>query len=222
MGEVHEGICGTHQSAPKMKWLLHRAGFYWPTVMTDYFRYYKGCEECQRFGNIQLVPATMLHPIIKLWPFHGWGLDFIGQIHPPSSEGHRFVLVATNYFTKWTEAVRLKNMTHKEVIEFITEHIIHRLGIPQTLTTDQGTSFMSKEVRDFAELYKIKLLKSSLYYAQANDQAKSSNKTLIKVIKKKIKENPRRWHEVLSEALWTHRISRHGVTKVTPFEIVYG
>jgi hypothetical protein len=41
MGEVHEGICGTHQSAPKMKWLLRRAGFYWPTMMTDCFRYYK-------------------------------------------------------------------------------------------------------------------------------------------------------------------------------------
>jgi hypothetical protein len=52
MGEVHEGICGTHQSALKMKWLLHRAGFYWPTMMTDCFRYYKGYEECQRFGNI--------------------------------------------------------------------------------------------------------------------------------------------------------------------------
>jgi hypothetical protein len=81
---------------------------------------------------------------------------------------------------------------------------------------------MSKEVRDFAELYKIKLLKSSSYYAQANGQAESSNKTLIKLIKKKIKENPRRWHEVLSEALWAHRISRHGATKVTPFELVCG
>jgi hypothetical protein len=113
-------------------------------------------------------------------------------------------------------------MTHKEIIEFITEHIIHRFSIPQTLTTDQGTSFVSKEVREFAELYKIKLLKSSPYYAQANGQAESSNKTLIKLIKKKIKENPRRWHEVLSEALWEHRISRHGATKVTPFELVYG
>ena len=78
------------------------------------------------------------------------------------------MLVAMDYFTKWTEAVPLKNMTHKEVIEFITEHIIHRFGIPQTLTTDQGTSFMSKEVRKFAELYKIKLFNSSSYYAQAN------------------------------------------------------
>jgi hypothetical protein len=83
-------------------------------------------------------------------------------------------------------------------------------------------TFVSKEVREFAEFYKIKLLNSSPYYAQANGQAESSNKILIKLINKKIEENPRRWHEVLSEALWAHRISRHGATKVTPFELVYG
>ena len=219
---MHEGICGTHQSAPKMKWLLRRAGFYWPTMTADCFRYYKGCEECQRFGNIQLVPAALMHPIIKPWSFRGWGLDFIGEIHPSSSKGHRFVLVATDYFTKWTEAVPLKNGTHVEVIDFITMHIIHRFGIPQTLTTDQGASFMSKEVKEFAECYGIKLLNSSPYYAQAIGQAESSNKTLIKLIKKKIEDSPRRWHELLSEALWAHRISRHGATKVTPYELVYG
>jgi len=76
--------------------------------------------------------------------FSWLGLDFIGQIYPSSLKGHRFVLVATDYFTKWTEGVPLKNMTHKEVIEFITEHIIHRFGIPQTLTIDQGTSLCLK------------------------------------------------------------------------------
>jgi transposase InsO family protein len=90
------------------------------------------------------------------------------------------MLVATDYFTKWIEAVSLKNMTHREVIEFITEYIIHRFDIPQTLTIDQRTSFVSKDVRKFTELYKIKLLNSSPYYAQANGQAESSNKTLIK------------------------------------------
>jgi transposase InsO family protein len=101
-------------------------------------------------------------------------------------------------------------MTHREVIEFIIEHIIYRFGIPQTLTTDQRTSFISKEVREFAESYKIKLLNSSPYYAQANGHTESSNKILIKLIKKKI------------EDLWAHRISRHGATEVTPFELVYG
>jgi hypothetical protein len=58
MAEVHEGICGTHQSAPKMKWLLRRACFYWPTMTAR-------CEDCQRHGDVQLVPAASLHPIIK-------------------------------------------------------------------------------------------------------------------------------------------------------------
>jgi hypothetical protein len=69
---------------------------------------------------------------------------------------------------------------------------------------------------------KIKLLNSSPYYAQANGQAESSNKVLIKIIKKRIKDSPRRWYEKLSEALWAHRTSRHEATKVTPFELVYG
>jgi hypothetical protein len=104
------------------------------------------------------------------------------------------VLVATDYFTKWTEAVPLKNMTHKEVIGFITKHIIHRFNIPQTLTTDQGTSFTSDQVCEFVDSYKIKLLNSSPYYAQANGRAESSNKTLIKLIKKKILEGGTRFY----------------------------
>jgi hypothetical protein len=75
-------------------------------------------------------PISLSHPIIKTWPFRGWGLDFIGEIHPSSSKGHQIVLVSMDYFTKWTEVVALKNMTHREVIEFITEHIIHRFDIP--------------------------------------------------------------------------------------------
>jgi hypothetical protein len=90
MGEVHEDICGRHRSALKMKWLLCRAGFYWSTMMADCFRYYKGCKECQKFGNIQFVPIAMLHPIIKPWLFSGWGLDFIGQIHPLIFKGTSF------------------------------------------------------------------------------------------------------------------------------------
>jgi hypothetical protein len=75
MGESHEGIYGTHQSAHQMKWLLHPAGFYWPTMLNDCFRYYRGCESCQKFGDVQLAPTAMLHPIIEPWPSRGWALD---------------------------------------------------------------------------------------------------------------------------------------------------
>jgi hypothetical protein len=185
MGEVHEGLCGTHQSAHKIKWTLKRARLYWPEKVEDCVRYKKGYEQCHRFGDIQLAPASVLHPIVKPWPFREWGLDFVEEVHPSSSKGHIFVLFATNYFTKLIEVVPLKNMTHKEVIKFVEEHIIHRFGIPQTLTTNQGASFMSHQFKEFANTLKIKLLNSLPYYAQANGQLESSNKILIKLIKKK-------------------------------------
>jgi hypothetical protein len=65
MTEVNEGICGTHQSAPKIKWLLRRSGFYWPNMIDDCFKYYKGYQVCQKFGDVQLVPTPELHPTIK-------------------------------------------------------------------------------------------------------------------------------------------------------------
>jgi hypothetical protein len=127
-----------------------------------------------------------------------------------------------DYFTKWTKAVPLRNMTHWEVINFVQEHIFYWFGVPETLTTDQGPPFMSHQFREFTESMKIKLFYSSPYYAQANGQVEASNKVLIKIIKKRIKDIMRRWHEKLSEALWAHRTSRHRATKVTPFELVYG
>nr|ABB46913.2 retrotransposon protein, putative, unclassified [Oryza sativa Japonica Group] len=79
IGEVHEGICGTHQSAHKVKWLLRRAGYFWPTMLEDCFRYYKGCQDCQKFGAIQRAPASAMNPIIKPWPFRCWGIDMIAD-----------------------------------------------------------------------------------------------------------------------------------------------
>jgi len=100
MGGIHEGVCGAHQSAFKMKWMIRRNGYYWPTVLEDCFKYFKGCQGCQKFGNVQRAPTSAMNPIIKPWLFRGWVIDLIGQIYPPSSKGHKFILVATDYFTK--------------------------------------------------------------------------------------------------------------------------
>jgi hypothetical protein len=163
-----------------------------------------------------------MNPIIKPWPFRGWGMDMIGKISPPSSKGHQFILAITDYFTKWVEAVPMKSVTSRDVIQFVKEHVIHRFGIPQTITTDGGSVFISEEFKKFAVDMGIKLIRSSPYYAQANGQAEASNQSLIKLIKRKIDEYPRRWHEVLSEALWAYRISCHGAIKTSPYHLVYG
>ncbi|KAK1678168.1 hypothetical protein QYE76_039016 [Lolium multiflorum] len=197
-------------------------GFYWPTMLEDCFNYYKGCQACQMFGKIQMVPASAMNPIIKPWPFRGWGMDMIGKIHPASSKKHEWILVITDYFTKWVEAVPMKKVKSEDVIKFVKEHVIHRFGIPQTITTDGGSVFVSKEFRKFCDDMGIKLIRSSPYYAQANGQAEASNQSLIKLIKRKIDENPRDWHEKLSEALWAYRMSCHGAIKTSPYQLVSG
>jgi len=149
-------------------------------------------------------------------------MDMIGQINPASSKGHQYILAITDYFTKWVEAVPMRSVTSQDVISFVKEHVIHRFGIPQTITTDGGSVFISQEFKKICDDMGIKLIRSSPYYAQANGQAEASNQSLIKLIKRKIDEHPRRWHEVLSEALWAYRISCHGSIKTSPYHLVYG
>ncbi|CAL2271027.1 unnamed protein product [Prunus armeniaca] len=111
MGEVHEGICGAHQGGRKMCWLIRRYGYFWPTMMKDCIEYSKGCEACQRHGPIQQASSVPMNPVIKPWPFRGRAMDLIGKIYPASSKQHCFIIVATNYFTKWVEAKPVKSTT---------------------------------------------------------------------------------------------------------------
>ena len=95
-------------------------------------------------------------------------MDMIGQINPPSSKGHQRVVAITDYFTKWVEAIPMRSVATKDVINFVKEHIIHRFGISQTITTDGGSVFISEEFRKFAADMGFKLIRLSPYYAQAN------------------------------------------------------
>jgi hypothetical protein len=102
-------------------------------------------------------------------------MDMIGKISPPSSKGHQYILAITDYFTKWLEAIPMKSVTSKVVLKFNKEHVIHRFGIPQTITTDGRSVFISEEFRKFTADVGIKLIRLSPYYAQANGQVEASN-----------------------------------------------
>ncbi|GKU97768.1 hypothetical protein SLEP1_g10860 [Rubroshorea leprosula] len=156
-----------------------------------------GCKSYQIYGPLQRVLASELNSIVKPWPFRGWAIDLIGKVYPPSSKGHSFIIVATDYFTKWVEAKPMKKVDQYDVIKFIKEDIIHRFGLLETITTDQGTVFVSHQVEAFAKEMGFHLLNSTPHYAQANGQAEASNKVVINLLEKMVDDNPRRWHELL-------------------------
>ena len=102
----------------------------------------------------------------KSMAFQRLAMDLIGKTHPSSSLKHEWILVAMDYFIKWVEAILLRRVDVEAVIKFIKEGIIHKFGIPETITTDQGFVLTSAEFKEFADQYHIRLLRSSLYYTE--------------------------------------------------------
>ncbi|KAM2382432.1 hypothetical protein ACFXTH_040119 [Malus domestica] len=139
-----------------------------------------------------------------------------------SSAGEAYILAATDYFSKWAEAIPLREVKKETVVRFIKEHIIHRYGVPRYIITDNGKQFSNRLVDELCEKYKFKQHKSSMYHAPANGLAEAFNKTLCNLLKKVIGRTKRDWHERISEALWAYRTTHRTPTQTTPYSLVYG
>ncbi|CAL9017729.1 unnamed protein product [Prunus brigantina] len=132
MQEIHAGECGEHQGMKKLHRQLLSIGYYWPTMKKDAHDFVKRCHTCQIHANLSHKPPTLLQDMRTPWPFHTWGLDLIGTIHPPSDD-YIWILTATEYFTKWVEAIPLRKATGAAVSNFIREYIVCRFGIPYNM-----------------------------------------------------------------------------------------
>ncbi|KAM2197359.1 hypothetical protein ACFX1Q_000771 [Malus domestica] len=197
MEETHSGVCGAHQSGPKLHFQLKRMGYYWPSMVKDYLEHAKMCQACQFHANFIHQPPEPLHPTVASWPFNVWGFDIVGSIAPKSSAREAYILAATYYFSKCAEAIPLREVKKE-------------------------AAFSNRLVDELYEKYKFKQHKSSMYHAPANGLAEAFNKTLCNLLKKVIGQTKRDWHERISEALWAYRITHRTPTQATPYSLVYG
>eukprot|EP00253_Pinus_taeda_P033660 PITA_33660 len=201
---------------PKMEHLLKKVLGAKQMYLLDEF------SGCQRFEGKQQLKSLPLKPIHANGPFQLWGLDFIGEINPHSSGQHMWTLVATGYFTKWIEAIPTRKVDHHVVMRFLIENIFTRFGCPHKLVTDNATTFRAKELVDMCDSLGIKLVHSTSYCPQGNGLAESSNKSLIRIIKKLLEDNKRNWDSKLKYALWDDRVTTKKSTGNSPFNLIYG
>nr|XP_027124338.1 uncharacterized protein LOC113741048 [Coffea arabica] len=153
MKEVHSGVCGPHMNGHLLAKKIMRTGYFWLTM-------------------------DMTAP----WPCSIWGMDVIGTIDPSASNGHRFILVAIEYFTKWVEAASYKHVTKKVVSDFLRNNIICRFGVPETLITDNAKNLNNDMVDGLCEQFKIKHRNSAIYRPQMNGAVEAANKNLKKIL----------------------------------------
>ncbi|XP_052728311.1 uncharacterized protein LOC108320289 [Vigna angularis] len=219
--EVHEGTFGTHMNGHSMARKILRAGYFWLTMENDCCTHVRRCEKCQMHAdNINMSPMT-LNVLSAPWPFSMWGIDVIGAIEPKASNGHRFILVAIDYFTKWVEAVSYANVTRKVVTRFIKKELICRYGLPNKIITDNATNLNNRMMAELCEEFKIHHLNSSPYRPKMNGAVEAANKNIKKIVQKMV-VTYKDWHEMLPFALHGYRTSVRTSTGATPFSLVYG
>ena len=119
---------------------------------------------------------------------------------------HYYILAATDYFSKWAEAVPLREEKKENVVDFIRTH--------------NGKSFVNSLMTSLCEKFKFTQHKSSMYNAPANGLTEAFNKTLCNLLKKVVAKSTRDWHERLGEALWAYRTIYKTPTQSTPFALV--
>ncbi|XP_060180738.1 uncharacterized protein LOC132610466 [Lycium barbarum] len=221
MQEAHSGVCGAHQSGPKLHFHIKRMGYYWQTMVKDCLDYARRCKACQFHANFIHQPPEVLHPTVASWPFEAWGLDVVGPL-PKSSGGHLYILAETDYFSKWAEVVSLKEVKKENVANFIRVNIIYRFGIPRYILTDNGKPFDNKLMTKVCDRFGFKQRNSSMYYAAANGLAEAFNKTLCNLLKKVVSKSKRDWPERMEEALWAYRTTYRTPAQATPYSLVYG
>ena len=120
------------------------------------------------------------------------------------------------------EEIPTKRSNSKVVNDFILNNIITRFGCPKRIVTDNAMCFRSEEFCSFCDKYSIVRSTSSPYHPQGNGQAESSNKSLLKIIKRTLDENKRAWDSKLPLAVWANRVPVKKVIGVAPFDLVYG
>ena len=145
------------------------------------------------------MPPSKLHGLTFPWPFSVWGIDIIGKISPKSSNGHEYILISIDYFTKWVEDASYAKLTAVRVAKFIISHIIFRYEVPHELIYDRGVHFRG-EVDTLIQEYGLQHHGSSAYRPHTNGAIKAVNKNIKRILRKMV-ETSRDWSEKLPFAL---------------------
>ena len=146
--ELHEGICGSHTGGRS---LSHRAitqGYWWPNMQEKIQEYVKKCDQYQRFAPNIHQPEGVLNPLSSAWPFSQWGLDIVGPF-PKAIGNKKYLLVGTDYFTKWVEVKPLTNIRDVNAMKFVWKSIVTRFEVSHSLISDNGLQFDSKSFRRY-------------------------------------------------------------------------
>lgn len=210
------GHFGFKKSYDKM---VHR--FYWPKMEECLRNYIRECDVCQRGKKTRTKPAGLLEPIAVERPWRMVGIDTVGPL-TKSEDGFKYILVATDYFTKWAVTRPVVENTASEAAKFFIEDLFCRFGAIEIILSDRGKNFLSRMMEEVLQTLGAKHYKTSAYHPQTNGLTERVNGILCQALKLYVDENQKNWSKLLPIVTFAYNCTKQTSTKFSPFYLLYG
>lgn len=206
----HEG----HPGTDNMKRLL-RSYAWWPKIDADVIEYVKQCHECA------LVTVTNISEPLKMrsFPTTPWAeiaIDFCGPM-----PNNIYLLVIIDYYSRFKEVIPMEKITSKDTIEQLRK-LFSLLGLPRTITADNGRQFVSHEFKCFCKEHGIILYTTPPYWPQANGLVERQNNSILKRLRISANTPGSDWQKDLQSYLLIDRNTPHPATGVSPAQLLFG
>lgn len=124
LAAYHNSVCRGYFLGQLPSQKILRTWYFWPKMFKDTHDYMKRCDVCQRYARNNLRMDLPVHVSLPLIPFEKWGINYIEEVHPKSSKGMAYIVVVTEYLTKWAEAKAMQTDTAANAAVFLYENII--------------------------------------------------------------------------------------------------
>ena len=132
--------------------------------------------------------------ILSTRAFSRWRIDYVGPIKPPTKSTHaQYIIVSTDYLTKWVKAKAIVRNNACTTAKFLYEYVFTRYELPKELVSNQGVHFLNEVIAFLLEEFMVTHRTSTPYHPQANGQAESTNKVLSTALTKVVEGNRTNW-----------------------------
>jgi hypothetical protein len=149
------------------------------------------------------------------------GLDFIGPV-PQSSNGYKYILVCTDYLSRYAITQATINCTAETAAKFLVEKVILQYGVPKQLLTDRGSHFMSNVFEAIASRCGINHITTTTYHPQCNGLTERFNATLVGSIGTYVNQQQSDWDDYLPYVTFAYNTAKQSTTQMAPFTLMYG
>ena len=155
------------------------------------------------------------------YPMERIAVDIMGEL-PETDRGNKYVLVVSDYFTKWTECYPMPNMEAVTVAKLLVEQLFTRFGVPEQIHSDQGRQFESNLFAEMCKLLQIDKTRTTPYHPQSDGMVERFNKTLCAMLRAYIDENHENWDGLLPYVTMAYRATCHESTGTSPNMSMFG